>query len=103
MSKFRKSGECPTSHELLEFQNGDLSVIEGKWIRIHLIDCEFCSAEVEFYEHFPQSEDKPEDLELPAMPAPLYDLAESLMGKRSTDNNIDRLFLNMSFQSYEDD
>lgn len=103
MSTFRKSGDCPTSQELLEFQNGDISVLEGKWIRIHLIDCEFCSAEVEFYEHFPQTEDVPEEIELPAMPTPLHDLAEALICKRESTDNIDRLFLSMSFHTYDED
>lgn len=103
MSTFQKSGECPTSLELLDFQNGDLSVLDGKWIRIHLIGCEFCSAEVEFYEHFPQSEDRPEDLELPEMPAPLYDLAESLIGNREGNNGLDQLFLNLHSLPYDED
>lgn len=103
MSTFRKSGECPTSRELLDFQSGDLSVLDGKWIRIHLIDCEFCTAEVEFYEHFPQSDDAPEELESPVMPASLHELAEALIGKRSGPGNFEQLFSNFNDFSIDED
>lgn len=79
MSGFYKSEDCPSSQELLEFQNGDMTREDGKLVREHLAVCEFCSAEVEFYEHYPQSE---EPVEPSDIPAPLYDLAESLLTRR---------------------
>jgi hypothetical protein len=62
---------------------------EGKFVREHLAACEFCSAEVEFYEHYPQAEEVVEPAEIPA---PLYDLAESLLSnKRGKMSSLDNL------------
>src|SRR5437868_14914116 len=49
MTSFCKSEDCPSSNELLEFQNSDLPRTRAGEIRRHLTSCEFCSAEVEFY------------------------------------------------------
>jgi len=62
---------------------------EGKLVREHLASCEFCSAEVEFYAHYPQSD---EAVEAADIPAPLYDLAESLLSsKRNKISSLDSL------------
>ncbi len=78
MSNFSKNQNCPDSHDLLAFQNGDMPVADSADLRAHLSSCEFCAAEVEFYSHYPQPEDT---VESPEMPKPLADLAEALLSK----------------------
>lgn len=81
---FCKNEDCPSSNELLEFQNGDLPRARGTEIRRHLTDCEFCEAEVEFYSNYPQGQD--DGREEPAeIPAPLFELAEALLKNRHGD------------------
>lgn len=80
---FFKNEDCPTSNELLEFQNGDLARTRGGEINKHMESCEFCSAEVEFYSHYPQAEGS---VEASAIPAPLYELAEALLKNRHSDS-----------------
>lgn len=90
MPNFTKSEDCPSSHDLLEYENGDMDLEAGRRVREHLVTCEFCSAEVEFYNHYPQAED--EVVETADIPAPLYDLAESLLSsKRNKISSLDRL------------
>lgn len=78
MVNFSKNEDCPASDELLAFQTGGLTEVEGTAVRSHLATCEFCTAEVDFYSHFPQSEDA---FETAQMPKPLFDLAQALMSK----------------------
>lgn len=80
---FCKNEDCPPSNELLDFQNGDTTRTRGREINKHLASCEFCSAEVEFYSHYPQEEGTSEAA---AIPAPLFELAESLLKNRYTDS-----------------
>ena len=84
MTGFCKNEDCPSSHELLCFQNGDLSRTRGSEIRKHMAACEFCSAEVEFYSHYPQEEGSSEITEIPA---PLFELAEALLKNRQGDSS----------------
>ena len=92
MATFRKREDCPTSLRLVAYQAGDVEREEGRTIGKHLAACEFCSAEVEFYERYPQSADEPE--ETPAqvsMPKPLYDLAEALLNKNLASSSMERI------------
>lgn len=82
MTGFCKNENCPSSHELLAFQNGDLSRESGSEIREHLASCEFCTAEVDFYTRYPQDDTAGETCEIPA---PLYELAEALLKHRNGD------------------
>lgn len=91
MVKFCKKEECPTSEDLLTFQTGDMPLSEGVAIRRHLATCEFCSAEVEFYENYPPVVDNEETPNADAMPLPLYELAEALLSKKRDDDFFDRL------------
>ena len=84
MTGFYKNEDCPTSNELLEFQNGDLVRSRSGVVNKHLAACEFCSAEVEFYSHYPQAEGT---VETTAIPAPLYELAEALLKNRHADSH----------------
>ena len=82
MINFRKNENCPSSQRLLAFQNGDIVDRNGEAIGRHLAGCEFCSAEVEFYAHYPQSD---ENVETAEIPVPLYELAEALLRNRHKD------------------
>lgn len=85
MINFRKNESCPSSQKLLAFQNGDISDKGRDSICSHLMSCEFCSAEVEFYSHYPQAEDKVETAEIPI---PLFELAEALLLNRHKDFSL---------------
>ena len=81
---FCKNEGCPSSTELLEYQNGDLARSRAREIGKHLAACDFCDAEVEFYSNYPQAADDG-PAEIGAIPAPLYELAEALLKNRHTD------------------
>ena len=84
MTSFCKNEDCPSSNELLEFQNGDLRQGRYREIRRHLTDCEFCEAEVGFYSNYPQGQDETR-VEAAEIPAPLFELAEALLKNRHGD------------------
>lgn len=90
MAKFCKNEDCPTSEDLLAFQTGDMPLAEGATIRRHLASCEFCAAEVEFYESYPPAAEQ-ETVEADSIPTPLYELAEALLIKKRDDAFFDRL------------
>ena len=92
ITNFCKNEDCPTSQELVDFQNGDMERERGVDIRIHINVCEFCAAEVEFYSRYPLSSEEPID-EPATIPAPLFELAEALLRNR----NADVSSLNMMF------
>ncbi len=82
MVTFCKSTNCPSSQQLLAFQSGEVSRDYRGRIETHLADCEFCASEVEFYAHYPQSEETVPKVEIPI---PLYELAEALLGNMHKD------------------
>lgn len=84
MTGFFKNEDCPSSNELLEYQNGDLPRTRGSEIGRHLGICDFCEAEVEFYSIYPQSRDE-NTTEIGEIPAPLFELAEALLKNRHGD------------------
>jgi hypothetical protein len=79
MITFCKSVNCPTSQDLLAFQNKETAAKEAEAIESHLNLCEFCEAEVEFYANYPQSEEPCVTVEIPI---PLYELAEALLNNK---------------------
>ena len=79
MVTFCKDTNCPSSQRLLAFQSGEVPLEEGLPIERHLAECEFCIAEVEFYQHYPQSEETVAKVEIPI---PLLELAEALLGNK---------------------
>jgi hypothetical protein len=93
MATFRKREDCPTSQQLLAYQLGDIEGGVGRIIGRHLAVCEFCHAEVDFYERYPQAEEPDDAAENAAMPEPLFELAEALLNKnsRSMDKIISEL------------
>jgi hypothetical protein len=93
MSAFCKSEDCPPSADLLDFLNDRFPGTRGAAIDEHLSSCEFCSAEVDLYSHFPQGEGSTnEPVESSRIPAALFELAEALLKKRHTDaSSLDAL------------
>ena len=89
MSGFFKQEDCPPSELLLAFQSGEIEVKDGGAIRGHLKACEFCAAEVEFYNHYPQADDEPAVPD--EIPRPLYELAEALLNKNEDMTPLYRL------------
>lgn len=53
--------------------------MEREKIETHIAACEFCASEVEFYAHYPQSEETVATVEIPI---PLYELAEALLNDK---------------------
>ena len=82
MVTFCKESNCPSSQELLTFQNGESSSAERERLEKHCAVCEFCASEVEFYAHYPQSEETVATVEIPI---PLLELAEALLGNKHKD------------------
>lgn len=92
MATFRKREDCPTSQQLLAYQLGDIEGGVGRVIGRHLAVCEFCNAEVDFYERYPQSQEEPDDAaENISMPEPLYELAEALLNKNAASRSIEKM------------
>jgi len=80
MINFCKNVSCPPSQDLLAFQCKETPAGEkSALVASHLAECEFCAAEVEFYEHFPQSSEECPESQIPAA---LYELAEALLNNR---------------------
>jgi hypothetical protein len=91
MVTFCKATNCPSSQEILAFQNGEVSPKDRERIEAHFADCEFCASEVEFYAHYPQSEEKVATVEIPI---PLLELAEALLGNKHKDFSLLNKLLN---------
>lgn len=81
MPTFRKQENCPASQQLLAYQQGDIGLEDGRAIGKHLSECDFCSSEVEFYEHYPIAKEVEESPAETKMPQPLYELAESILNR----------------------
>ena len=86
MINFCKSVNCPASQDLLAFQEDEVSPNVAREIGEHIERCEFCEAEVEFYERYPQADDDP--IQTDKIPSPLYELAEALLNNRHKDKSI---------------
>ncbi len=82
IAAFCKDINCPSSQELLSFQRGEIFLDVFGSIESHLAVCEFCAAEMEFYRHYPQSEEAVAGAEIPP---PLLELAEALLSGKHKD------------------
>jgi hypothetical protein len=91
MATFRKQEDCPASQQLLAYQQGDLELADARLIGKHLTACEFCSSEVEFYEHYPVAKEVEESPADTKMPQPLYELAESILNRHRGKQSIDEM------------
>ena len=74
---FCKTMACPSGQDLLSFHLTSLPAERRETVARHLDQCDFCGAEFQLLENFPQGDlsgcDKPAEL-----PAPLRRLAEAL-------------------------
>ena len=94
MVNFRKNPECPSSQKLLAYQNGELSPCDQIDIHRHIIDCEFCEAEVDLYADYPLAAEDECNAAVGEIPHALYELAEALLEKRYADNSLLNKLLN---------
>ena len=85
---FCKTARCPSSEMLLRYREQVVSVADRIFIRKHLIDCDFCSAEFELLKrHQLKAEESP-----PAeMPSQLRRLAETLFVKHRTLSRVNNV------------
>lgn len=97
MVNFRKSAQCPASQELLAYQNGELSPRDQLDIQKHIIDCEFCEAEIELYADYPVALEEC-NTTVGEIPHALYELAEALLKKKYEDNLLLNKLLNENEQ-----
>ena len=80
MLSFHKNRECPTSEDLLAFQNGCSPTGKSRFIREHICSCDFCGAEADFYSRYPQTaHDK---ISVTEIPDHLFELAQALLNNR---------------------
>ena len=79
MGSFCKTEDCPASDVLLAFQSGETDLVKNVDVGRHLMDCEFCAMEVEFYELYPPTD---ETVAVGIIPGPLFELAEALLHKK---------------------
>ncbi len=86
MLSFHKDKDCPTSQELLSFKNGDGTKSMKSRIDEHLCSCDFCGAELEFYDHFPQTPD--DSISAAEIPDHLFQLAEALLNNKDKGNTL---------------
>ena len=77
MLSFHKNLDCPTSQELLAYQNGTAPKVSLRELYEHIHACDFCGAEAEFYSHFPGTVD--EGVSVADIPDHLFELAEALL------------------------
>lgn len=85
MITFCKNVNCPSSEDLLTFQNNKVPTKDISRIEAHLAVCEFCTSEVEFYAHYPPSE---EPLTTAEIPFPLFELASAILNNKHSDYSI---------------
>ena len=76
MTVFRKRVSCPSSQALLAFLGSRLGCPEPECIELHLVTCDFCSAELQL---LARHRSDTEEYAFVEMPAQLRRLAESLL------------------------
>lgn len=76
---FRKTAACPASSTLLSYRAQKLSRKGADLVRTHLVDCEFCAAELPLLAHHKAERRQPRT---PEMPINLRILAESILFDR---------------------
>jgi hypothetical protein len=82
---FCKTARCPSSEMLLRYREHVVSIADRISIRKHLIDCDFCSAELELLKCHNLHNEESRVVE---MPSQLRRLAESLFVKKRTLSRI---------------
>ena len=81
MLSFKKDKDCPTSEELLSFQKGEAPRNAVRSIYDHLLTCDFCGAESQFYSNFPTEGE--EKVRVEQIPTHLFELAEAILKNKN--------------------
>ena len=74
---FRKTADCPASSTLLSYRTAKVSRKVGAVVREHLLECEFCSAELPLLAHHKPA--RGTRVRTPEIPINLRILAESII------------------------
>ncbi|HXF43759.1 MAG TPA: hypothetical protein VNK26_08465 [Pyrinomonadaceae bacterium] len=93
MTTFRKSEQCPSSQDLLNYLAGRIAGKAARTIGNHLQACEFCSAEVTFYSRYPQEDESEAETTASEMPPHLFELAEALLSVNGGNQKVDKIKL----------
>ena len=89
MSDFCKNVDCPSSEELLSYNKNGI-IFDYEQIHEHIMNCDFCSAEIDFYSNHQLIE---ESITVSEIPSPLYELAESLLNKSKGSYLLNKLLI----------
>ncbi len=75
-SLFRKTVQCPTSEDLLEYKCSWKNLRDRDWIERHLESCDFCDAELHLLGRY---QNESEEYSFVEMPPQIRQLAEDLL------------------------
>ena len=75
-SLFNKKVGCPSSQDLLDYDQAGLASAHSRRIDAHLADCDFCNAELQLLNRYRNTQDEYSFVE---MPLQLRGLAERLL------------------------
>ena len=80
-SLFNKKVGCPSSQDLLDYDQAGLASAHSLRIEAHLADCDFCNAELQLLNRYQNTQDEYSFVE---MPLQLRGLAERLLHRTAT-------------------
>ena len=80
-SLFNKKVGCPSSQDLLDYDQARLASAHSLRIEAHLADCDFCNAELQLLNRYQNTQDEYSFVE---MPLQLRGLAERLLHSAAT-------------------
>lgn len=80
-SLFNKKLGCPSSQDLLDYDQACLASAHSLRIETHLADCDFCSAELQLLNRYQNTQD---EYSFAEMPLQLRGLAERLLHGTAT-------------------
>ncbi len=86
-SLFNKKAGCPSSQDLLDYDQAGLASAHSRRIEAHLADCDFCNAELQLLNRYQDTQDEYSFVE---MPLQLRGLAERLLHRTATPLHISR-------------
>src|SRR5258708_31423464 len=78
---FNKTVGCPSSQDLLDYDQAGLGSAHSQRIGAHLADCDFCNAELQLLNRYQNTQDEYSFVE---MPLQLRGLAERLLHRTAT-------------------
>jgi hypothetical protein len=80
-SLFNKKVGCPSSQDLLDYDQACLASAHSLRIEAHLADCDFCNAELQLLNRYQNTQD---EYSFAEMPLQLRGLAERLLHSTAT-------------------